>query len=135
MRQLQSLSFVLLFSFILFMFKILYLCVIILLLKLLVQLYYILIVFRLNFYLYGLFSSKDVVIKLKNYLSVLELTVKLNGVLKTGILFLSNICSWFLIPHFTNELFKSPSSGLCRKWLSLNNHLIFYVYIYIYTVY
>ena len=78
-RQLQSLSFVLFLSF---LFKILLLCAIILLLKLAVELYDILIVFRLNIFLYGWFSSKDVLIKFKNCLPILEFTVKLNGGLK-----------------------------------------------------
>ena len=64
--QLQSLSFVLLLLFVSFLFKILLLSAIILLLKLLVQLYDILIVLRLNIFLYGWFSSNDVVIKFKN---------------------------------------------------------------------
>ena len=78
LRQLQSLSFVLFLSFVLSLFKILLLCAIILLLKLLVQLYDILIVLRLNILLYGWFSSKDVVIKFKNYFSILEFIFKLN---------------------------------------------------------
>ena len=30
---------------------------------------------------------------------------------------------------FTNKLYKSPLSGLCRKCLSLTNHFFFYTYI------
>ena len=82
LRQLQSLSFVLLLSFILFLFKILLLCDIISFLKLLVQLYDILVVLRLNIFLYGWFSSKDVVIKLKSCLPILKLTFRLNVGLK-----------------------------------------------------
>ena len=82
LRQLQSLSFVLFLSFVLSLFKILLLCAIILLLKLLVQLYDILIVLRLNILLYGWFSSKVVVIKCKNCFPILEFTFKLNGGLK-----------------------------------------------------
>ena len=81
LRQLQSLSFVVLLSFILLFF--LLLCAIILLLKLLVQLYDILIVLRLSILLYGWFSLKDVVIRFKNCLPILELTFRLNGGLKS----------------------------------------------------
>ena len=35
--------------------------------------------------------------------------------------------------HFSNKLFKSPLSGLCRRCSSLNNHLITYIYIYVYV--
>ena len=89
LRQLQSLSFVLFLSFVLSLFKILLLCAIILLLKLLVQLYDILIVLRLNILLYGWFSSKVVVIKFKSCFPILEFTFKLNDGLK-------NILSLFL---------------------------------------
>ena len=84
LRQLQSLSFVLLLSFVLSVFKILFLCAIFLLLKLLVQLYDNLIVLRLNIFLYRWFSSKDVVIKFKICFPTLEFTFMPNGGLKNN---------------------------------------------------
>ena len=38
----------------------------------------------------------------------------------------------FLKSQFLNKLFKSPSSGLCRNWLCLNNKLNNFLYTYIY---
>ena len=104
LRQLQSLSFMVILSSILLLFNILLLCAIILLLKLLVQLYDILIVLRLSILLYGWFSSKDVVIRFKNCLPFLELTFKLDGGLKNIIsLFL---CILFLFNKVVLSYFK-----------------------------
>ena len=36
----------------------------------------------------------------------------------------------FLKLYFINKLYKSPSSGLSRKCLSLTNNLFFYIYTY-----
>ena len=44
---------------------------------------------------------------------------------------LLNAVFGFLKSHFLNKLFKSSSSGLCRKRLSLVNQFYFYIYIYI----
>ena len=113
MRQLKSLSFVLFLSFVLSLFKILLLCTIILLLKLLVQLYDTLIVLRLNILLYGWFSSKDVVIKFKNYFPILEFTFRLNVGLK-------NIISLFLLYRLLNPS-KSPFTKYSKNLTDKTN--------------
>ena len=87
-----------------FFLKFFIVCAIILLLKLLVKLYDILIVCRLNILLYGWFSSNDVVIRFKNCLATLELTFRLIGRLKNIMSIF--LCVLFLFGKLVSSYFK-----------------------------